>query len=82
MITEFFCDILFGLYNFIFDKLPVMDWELPADSLEAFLSYLDMAAYFVPIAVIGQILFIILYIELFKIGVSLVRMVWSILPFT
>lgn len=82
MITELILDNLFGFLNFILDKLPVMEWELPAEQLEAFLSYLDMAAYFVPVNVIGQILIFILYIELIKIAFAFVRMIWSILPFT
>lgn len=82
MIVELILDNLFGVLNFILDKLPVMDWELPAGQFEVFLSYLDMAAYFVPVYYIGQILIIILSIELVKIAFAFVRMIWSILPFT
>lgn len=82
MILELLMNVFFKFLNVIFDMLPVMEWELPANAIETFLSYLDVAAYFVPVLAVCHILFIILYIELFKIAIAYVRMIWSILPFT
>lgn len=63
-----------------FDKFPSFSIALNYEILESFVSYVALCAYFVPLDTVLAIFAIIVMEELFKIGLSLLKLVWRFIP--
>ncbi len=67
-------------YN-VLDLIPFMDLEIPENAIDTFMSYVDMAAFFVPIDTIIILLACIIAEELTKIWIALLKFILKFVPF-
>lgn len=81
MITDAILNILMGIINFILDLLPVIDLTGVMGGVEWFITFLDIAAFFVPIETIYAIIVIIIMEESVKIAISVARLILKLIPF-
>ncbi len=81
MITETILGIFISFASILIDGLPSIDIGHTFQTFDIFLDYVDMAAYFVPIDTITAILRVLIAEELFKIGLSLVKLILNFIPF-
>lgn len=81
MITDAILNILMGIINFILDLLPVIDLTGVMGGVEWFITFLDIAAFFVPIETIYAIIVIIMMEESVKIAISVARLILKLIPF-
>lgn len=81
MIIDAIADVSFSWFIFLLRLLPFRDLTLPNASIDAFLSYVDMAAYFVPINVILMLLTFLFVKEGIKILISFIRFLIKFVPF-
>lgn len=81
MIFDKLLELFFGWVSMIFNLIPFMDVEIPVGSIAAFMSYVDMAAYFVPIDTIIILLTCIIVEEFVKIWIALFKFLWKFVPF-
>lgn len=77
MIIEMFIDSILSL----FDYLPTLDISTTVQIFETFFEYVDMAAYFIPMRDVKTILEILILEELFKIVLSVIKLILSFIPF-
>ena len=81
MITEGFFNILFSMLGVLFSLLPDVSWDVNNNVFDAFFDILHFAGYLLPMTTIIIILKIIFSLTMFRIGVSLVKTIWNLLPF-
>lgn len=74
-LVQWFINIIRTLFSDI-----SFDFEFPYASLAVFYEYLDVATYFFPLGAIRSIIMFILILQSFRIGVSLIKTVWELLP--
>lgn len=65
----------------LIDYLPTLDISTTIQMYETFFEYVDMAAYFIPMNDVKAILEILILEELFKIVLSVIKLVLSFIPF-
>ena len=56
------------------------DFEFPYASLSVFYEYLDVATYFFPLGAIRSIITLTLGLQVYRIGASLIKTIWAMLP--
>lgn len=76
-----FLDIAIRVLMEFFDYLPSFDLSTTAQMFDTFFEYVDIAAYFVPMDTITTILKIVIAEELFKITLSIIKLILSFIPF-
>ncbi len=76
-----FIDSLISLFLRILDYLPGFDLSTSLQIYDTFLEYVDMAAYFIPMGTVMTILKIVIAEEMFKIVLSLIKLILSFIPF-
>lgn len=81
MISSLFLDAFFVLFVGILKLIPFRKLVLPNAAIDAFLGYVDMAAYFIPINTIMMLLLFIVVKEGIKIFVAFVRFILKFVPF-
>lgn len=81
MITETILGIFISFASILIDGLPSIDIGQTVQTFDIFLDYVDMAAYFIPVDTITAILRVLIAEELFKIGLSLVKLILKFIPF-
>lgn len=81
MITDAILNVLMGIINFVLDLLPVIDLTGVMGGIEWFITFLDIAAFFVPIGTIYAIICIIVLEESVKIAISIGRLILKLIPF-
>lgn len=80
MIVENILSLVFNVLYGLLDKLPFMDVSIKVDTIKSFVSYIAVASYFVPLDTVLILLSAIILEEMFKIGLSLIRLIWHFLP--
>lgn len=74
-------DSIIGFFMRILDYLPGFDLSTSLQIYDTFFEYVDMAAYFIPMDTVMSILHIIIAEEMFKIVLSLIKLILSFVPF-
>lgn len=80
MISEFFINIIFNLVTWMFELLPEVSWSVDSSAFEYFLGIVRVASYVFPVGTVSQILGIVVDFMIFRIIISIVRMIWDIFP--
>ena len=80
MITDKLLDIVFSFLNSILDALPVMDLEVDFSVLNAFLDIVGTCLYFFPWQKVLPILGIIMMLQVWRILISIIKVIWQLLP--
>ncbi len=80
MVTDKLLDIFFNFLESILDKLPVMNISIDFSAVRGFLSVVGTALYFFPWQKVAPILAIILLLQMWRILVSIIKTIWSLLP--
>lgn len=81
MITEAILNVFFNLIYKLLDLIPLMNFEFSVGSIDAFMTALDMSAYFLPMGTILALIGILIVEELLKIYLSLIKLVLKFIPF-
>lgn len=81
MIVEAIIKLFINLALFVLNLLPTFDLTGVMGGIDAFMTILDLAAYFVPINTIAVILGVILLEESIKISISIGKLILKLLPF-
>lgn len=81
MISEFLLNIVFGISHGALSLLPEISLDVDSSSFEYFLAIVRSACYLLPMGTVGTIISIIIVISVWRIGVSIVKAVWDVLPF-
>lgn len=81
MIFEGIFNIVFSVLQVLLSFLPDISWDVNNTVFDVFFDVLHMACYLLPVTTIIHIFSIILVITNFRIAVSFVKTVWSLLPF-
>lgn len=81
MIVEAILNLFLSFASILIDNLPNIDIGQTVQTFDIFLDYVDMAAYFVPMDTIISILSVLIAEELFKIGLSIVKLILNFIPF-
>lgn len=80
MLIENICDIFFNFFFGFLNEIPVMQWEVSFSSIDPFITFLDFAAYFLPMKTVIAMLGIIIAEENIKIGISMFKLIWKFIP--
>lgn len=80
MIVEAILNLFLSFVSILIDGLPTMDFSQTVLIFDTFFDYVDMAAYFVPMDTITGILSVLIAEEMFKIGISIVKLILSFIP--
>lgn len=81
LIVEAILNMFLSFASILIDGLPNIDFGQTFQTFDIFLDYVDMAAYFVPINTVTAILRVLIAEELFKIGLSLIKLILNFIPF-
>lgn len=81
MITEFFLNLIFNIVSGFFDLLPDFSWSVDTSAFQYFLSILKIAGYVFPWDTVVSICGVIISISIFRVVVSFIKTIWSLLPF-
>lgn len=81
MISEFLLNIAFGFVEGLLNLLPDISWNVNSTAFDFFMGILKVAGYLFPWDTVVAIAGIILSLSLFRIVVSVLRSIMSILPF-
>ena len=81
MITDKLLDIVFNFLEKMLDKLPVMNISIDLSVVQGFLSVVGTALYFFPWQKVAPILAVIVLLQVWRILISIIKTIWSVLPF-
>lgn len=80
MLVENILAVMFNVLYGLLDKLPFMNIEVKASVIKSFVDYIAVASYFVPLDTVLVLLSAIVLEEMFKIGLSLIKLIWHFVP--
>lgn len=80
MVTQGILDLIFSVVNELFSWLPDFSWSVESGMYTTFMECVSGVLYFLPLDTILAILSIICTIQVFRIIVAFLRMLWSVLP--
>ena len=80
MISEFILNIVFNIVEGVFSILPVFEWNVQGAFFQGALDMMRLAGYVLPMGTITAIIVIINTLLLIRIGVSLIKTIWELLP--
>lgn len=81
MIADKLLDIVFNFLEKMLDKLPIMNISIDFSTVQSFLSVVGTALYFFPWQKVAPILAIIILLQVWRILVSIIKTIWSVIPF-
>lgn len=81
MVTDKLLEIVFGFLEKMLDKLPVMNISIDFSVVKGFLSVVGTALYFFPWQKVAPILAVIVLLQVWRILISIIKTIWSVLPF-
>lgn len=81
MLTDKLLDIVFNFLEKMLEKLPVMDISIDFSVVKGFLSIVGTILYFFPWQKVAPILAIIFLLQMWRILISIIKTIWSVLPF-
>lgn len=80
MITDKLMGIAFSFLEKLLDKLPIMNMDVDFSVLNGFLDVLGFALYFFPWAKVVPILGLIILLQVWRVIISIIRVIWEVLP--
>lgn len=80
MVTDKLLDIAFNFLMSVLDALPVMDVEIDFSVLNSFLDVIGFSLYFFPWQKVAPILGLIVLLQVWRIVISIIRVIWEVLP--
>lgn len=80
MIVEFFMNIIFKIVENALSILPAFDWNVKSSFFQGFLDILRLACYMLPMNSIVTMIGIVIFLNLFRITVSIIKTIWELLP--
>ena len=80
MITDNLMGIAFSFLEELLDKLPIMNMDVDFSVLNGFLDVLGFALYFFPWAKVVPIVGLILLLQVWRVIISIIRVIWEVLP--
>ena len=80
MITDNLMGIAFSFLEKLLDKLPIMNMDVDFSVLNGFLDVLGFALYFFPWARVVPIVGLILLLQVWRVIISIIRVIWEVLP--
>lgn len=80
MITDNLIGIAFSFLEKLLDKLPIMNMDVDFSVLNGFLDVLGFALYFFPWAKVVPIVGLILLLQVWRVIISIIRVIWEVLP--
>ena len=80
MITDNLMGIAFSFLEKLLDKLPIMNMDVDFSALNGFLDVLGFALYFFPWAKVVPIVGLILLLQVWRVIISIIRVIWEVLP--
>lgn len=81
MILETVFGFLFEILYRILWVFPTADWSIPNNVLDTVRNIIETCCYFLPMDTVVSILAIVIWFNIFKIGVSFIKTLWQIIPF-
>lgn len=81
MIVQGILDILFGVITIVLGMLPITSFAFDLSSLGVFFDIITSVNYVIPLSTALQILFIVIGLQVFRIVVALVKLLWDVIPF-
>ena len=80
MITDNLMGIAFSFLEKLLDKLPIMNMDVDFSVLNGFLDVLGFALYFFLWAKVVPIVGLILLLQVWRVIISIIRVIWEVLP--
>lgn len=80
MILDYIIDLFFNMVKGLLDKLPLMDVEVDLSVLNTFLDIVGTCLYFFPWQKVAPLLAIIILLQVWRILISIIRVIWELLP--
>lgn len=80
MITDNLMGIAFSFLEKLLDKLPIMNMDVDFSVLNGFLDVLGFALYFFPWTKVVPIVGLILLLQVWRVIISIIRVIWEVLP--
>ncbi len=80
MITDNLMGIAFSFLEKLLDKLPIMNMDVDFSVLNGFLDVLGFALYFFPWAKVVPIVGLIFLLQVWRVIISIIRVIWEVLP--
>ena len=80
MITDNLMGIAFSFLEKLLDKLTIMNMDVDFSVLNGFLDVLGFALYFFPWAKVVPIVGLILLLQVWRVIISIIRVIWEVLP--
>ena len=80
MITDNLMGIAFSFLEKLLDKLPIMNMDVDFSVLNGYLDVLGFALYFFPWAKVVPIVGLILLLQVWRVIISIIRVIWEVLP--
>lgn len=81
MLIEFLMNCGFGVLELLLSTLPDIQWNIDTSTFGKFLDFIDVILYLFPLVAIANIIKIVVSIIIFKIVISTVKTIMSIIPF-
>lgn len=81
MILEFVFNCLFRVLYTIIGVFPDVNWSVSKNVIDTVSGIIRTSCYFFPMDTVVAILAIIIWVNMFKIGVSFLKTLWDIIPF-
>lgn len=81
MVTDKLLGIVFSFLEKMLDKLPLMNFSIDFSAVHSFLSIVGTALYFFPWQKVAPILAIIILLQVWRILISIIKTIWSVIPF-
>lgn len=80
MITQGILSIFFAVVNGLFSLLPDVSWDVSSTAMTNFFEVFHLLGYFLPMETVVAIFGLIIVITNFRIGVSIIKTIWQLLP--
>lgn len=80
MITEGLLGIVLSVLHAVMGIVPDIDITVPADVAASAVQYLNVAFYVLPMGTVFTICSILVLLQVFRIAVSIIKTIWSLLP--
>lgn len=80
MLFEKLADVAFNGVSWLLELLPNISWNVNEGAADTFFSLLEIVFYLLPMNTVIVLLNIVITIIAFKIGVSLIKTIWELLP--
>lgn len=82
MVMDALLTALFRLIETILNVIPFSDINIDYDAVKPFVRIISMCIYFFPWKQVFPIIVILVLVQSYRIVISLLRVIWDVLPFT